>query len=145
MRTEVVIRAQPEGVWRILTDLDRYGDWNPFFVRAQGKLAPGEVLHLVMHPVGKDEKAFAPTVLEVEPGKHLAWRGRLGIPMLFDGEHRLRVEVVDAERVRFVQEERFSGVLVPFVGFEPYRLGWERMNDAIKRRAEAEATPPRAP
>jgi hypothetical protein len=138
MRADVVIQARPERVWGILSDLDRYGDWNPFFVQAKGKLAPGEVLHLVMQPVGKGEKAFAPKVLEVEPGKHLAWRGRLGIPKLFDGEHHLRLEVVDAGRVRLIQEEHFSGILVPFVGFEPYRLGWLRMNEAIKRRAEAQ-------
>jgi hypothetical protein len=93
-----------------------------------------------MQPVGKDAKAFSPTVLEVQPGRHLAWRGRLGVPKLFDGEHHFRVEVVDGESVRFIQEEHFSGVLVPFVGFEPYRLGWLRMNEAVKRRAEAEET-----
>jgi hypothetical protein len=137
MSADIAIDAQPSTVWRVLTDLDRYGDWNPFFTRAEGQLAPGQKLHLVMRPPGKSDTAFSPTVLEVALERHLAWRGRLGVPKLFDGEHHFRIEVLDPRRVRLVQEEHFSGLLVPFVGFEPYRLGWVRMNEALKRRAEA--------
>ena len=47
------------------------------------------------------------------------------------------VERIDCETSRFTQEEAFSGVLVPFVGFDPYIAGWRRMNSALKARAEA--------
>ncbi len=32
LHTEIDIEAPPETVWRILTDLERYGEWNPFVV-----------------------------------------------------------------------------------------------------------------
>ena len=92
MRAEVAIDAEPSTVWRVLMDLDRYGDWNPFLTHAEGRLEPGQVLHIVMRPVGKANDAFSPTVLVVEPERHLAWRGRLGVPGLFDGEHHFRLE-----------------------------------------------------
>ena len=136
MRAEVAIDASPSTVWRILTDLDRYDDWNPFFTRAEGRLEPGQVLHVAMRPVGKADTTFSPTVLEVAFERQLSWRGRLGVPGLFDGEHHFRLEPTGGRGIRLVQEEHFSGLLVPFVGFEPYRLGWVRMNVAIKRRAE---------
>ena len=137
MRAEVAIDAEPSTVWRVLMDLDRYGDWNPFLTHAEGRLEPGQVLHIVMRPVGKANDAFSPTVLVVEPERHLAWRGRLGVPGLFDGEHHFRLEPSGGRRIRLVQDEHFSGLFVPFVGFEPYHLGWIKMNEAIKRRAEA--------
>jgi hypothetical protein len=138
MRAEVEINAPPARVWSILQDLDGYESWNPFFIRAKGKLTPGETVELVLKPVGKSAQGFSPKVLEVEAERHICWRGRLFIPLLFDGTHHLRIEVIDPQRVRFVQEEDFSGIFVPFVGFEPYRQGWERMNAALKHKAESE-------
>jgi hypothetical protein len=134
----VEINAPPARVWQILQDLDGYQSWNPFFVQAKGKLTPGKNVDLVLKPVGKSPQGFSPKVLEVESERHICWRGRLFIPLLFDGTHHLRIQVIDAKRVRFVQEEDFTGIFVPFVGFEPYRKGWQQMNVALKQKAESE-------
>lgn len=143
MEADIVIRARPERVWSVLTDLDAYPEWNPFFVQAKGKLATGETLQLLMQPVGKSQQDFSPKVLSVDAHRALCWRGRLFLPFLFDGEHQMRIEVVDEQQVRFTQYEEFSGLFVPFVGFGPYREGWARMNEALKKRAEApEASSP---
>ena len=80
-----------------------------------------------------------PTVLEAAPSEELRWVGHLGIPGLFDGEHRFRIEPLGTNRVRFVQEEQFRGLLVPLV-FRfiegGTRQGFEAMNQALKARAE---------
>jgi hypothetical protein len=102
-----------------------------------------------MQPVGKGAQSFSPHVLELQAGRRVVWRGRLLMPGLFDGRHVFTIERRGASGSRFTQEESFGGILVPFVGFEPYRVGWERMNRALKSRAEALAaarpTPPSAP
>lgn len=36
-------------------------------------------------------------------------------------------------------------MLVSFVGYEPYRLGFEKMNEALRRRALEDAEPPIEP
>jgi hypothetical protein len=123
-------------VWAVASDLAQYPCWNPFFTSARGKLAPGEELALSMQPVGKSAQAFSPVVTEVEAGKRFSWRGRLVMPGLFDGTHHFVVEPLAGGRTRFTQTEDFSGILVPFVGFSPYEAGWERMNRALKARAE---------
>lgn len=41
LRTEIEIKAPPEKVWEILTDLARYPEWNPFFHHAVGTLKVG--------------------------------------------------------------------------------------------------------
>lgn len=137
LHSEVVIHAPPERVWSVLTDLAAYPEWNPFFVNAEGELVVGESLELTMQPVGKDQQSFSPKLLVFELGRKLVWRGRLWIPWLFDGTHTFSIERIDAQRVRFTQHEDFAGMFVPFAGFEPYHEGWELMNAALKRRAEA--------
>jgi hypothetical protein len=136
MRSDVTIKASPERVWGILTDVQRYPEWNPFFVRATGQLRPDESLDVTMQPVGKDAQSFSPKVLDVRPGRRLTWRGRLVMPGLFDGTHYFMLEPLCDGRVRFVQLEHFSGLLVPFASFDPYRQGWLKMNQALKERAE---------
>jgi hypothetical protein len=137
----IEIDASPEATWSAVTDLAAYGEWNPFLVAASGDLRPGSRLTLTMKP-GKRTMTFRPTVLAHEPGQRLTWRGRLGLPRLFDGEHELRVEPRDGGRSRFVQQERFSGILVPFLGtlLRDTEAGFEQMNRALKRRLEAGAT-----
>jgi len=66
------------------------------------------------------------------------WRGSLPIPGLFVGAHRFEIGPVGAG-VRLEQSERFSGMLVPFVGnvLRATELGFRNMNEALKARAEA--------
>lgn len=137
MRASIDIDAPPERVWAVVTDVEHYKDWNPFLTAGRGSVAEGAALELTMSPVGRPPRTFSPTVLEVKTPRRLVWRGRLVMPGLFDGTHRLIVESLDAGRTRFTQEETFRGLLVPFVGFEPYLAGWRRMDEALKARAEA--------
>jgi hypothetical protein len=137
MQASIDIKAPPQNVWALVVDVERYKDWNPFFTEGHGPVADGATLRLTMKPVGQSPKNFSPTVLNVNPGESLVWRGRLLLPGLFDGTHHLIVERISAVETRFTQEETFSGVLVPFVGFDPYLAGWRRMNEALKVRAEA--------
>ena len=136
---EISIGSPPEVVWEILTDLDAYGSWNPFLVEARGKTEPGEKLTIT----GKaTEKGFTfhPRVTESVPGRRLAWVGKLGgVPGLFTGEHRHELEKTP-EGTRYTQSEIFSGILVPFTGkvIAATEAAFERMNEALKARAEGE-------
>ncbi|HYU57408.1 MAG TPA: SRPBCC domain-containing protein [Actinomycetota bacterium] len=141
IRTEIEIGASVQRVWSVLTDLEDFGEWNPFIVRADGELLPGERLVLTMRLPGRRARTFRPTVLAHDPNRELRWLGRLGIPGIFDGEHAHRVQALPDGRTRYVQEEGFRGILVPFVGgiLRATEEAFRGMNEALKTRAEAQS------
>lgn len=141
LSTEIEIDAPAAVVWEILMDFDRYGEWNPFIKRIHGEAREGATLEVdLLQAEGGKPMAFRPTVVRCEPGRELAWLGRLMVPKIFDGEHHLTLDPLGEDRVRFRQWERFGGVLVPFLGGMlegKTRPAFERMNRALKERAEA--------
>ena len=65
LHTEIDIDAPPDIVWAVLTDLERYPDWNPFVVSAEGRTVVGERLTNRLEPPGGTAMTFKPTVTEV--------------------------------------------------------------------------------
>jgi hypothetical protein len=139
---EIEIDASPEAVWAVLADTASYPDWNPFVRRLEGELREGERLEARIAPPGGREMTFKPVVQAAEPGRELRWLGRLLLPRLFDGEHSFRLEPLEGGRTRFVQSERFSGLLVPLLrsSLAKTERGFEVMNAALKERVEARPT-----
>jgi hypothetical protein len=139
LRTEIEIDAPPAAVWRALTDFAAFPDWNPYIREANGDLRVGGKLRVRLQPLGSREFTFKPTVVAHDENRELRWVGHLGIPGLFDGEHSFRLEPIEGSRTRFVQSERFKGILVPLLARSldrDTRRGFEEMNRALKQRAE---------
>jgi hypothetical protein len=139
LHSEIEIAAPPDSVWAVLTDFGSYEEWNPFIRRIRGELREGARLEVRIEPPGGRAMTFRPTVLAVRPERELRWLGRLLAPGIFDGEHRFTLEPLDGDRTRFVQAERFGGILVRAFGstLDKTKLGFEQMNAALKERAEA--------
>lgn len=139
IRTEIEIDAPAERVWGILTDFAAFPTWNPFVTQIEGKAAVGERLSVSIQPPGSKGMRFAPTVLEATPNKELRWMGRLLLPGIFDGEHTFRIEALGINKVRFIQEEKFQGVLVSLFAKNldsGTPAGFTAMNQALKAHAE---------
>src|SRR3712207_2871096 len=143
LSAEVDIRATPERVWQVLTDLAAYPEWNPFIVRAEGVVGPGHRLTLRMQPVGGRAMTLRPRLVTVAMNRELRWRGTLGMPGLMDAEHTFELQP-HAGGTRLIHQETFRGVLVPLVARSLDRNtlpAFVAMNEALKQRAE---NPPRA-
>lgn len=137
--TSIPINAPPERVWHLLTDFASFPRWNPFIRRASGEPREGAQLEVYLQPSGAKGMTFRPRVLKAEPNRELRWLGHFLIPGLFDGEHIFTIEPLEAGRVRFVQREIFTGILVPlFMRWlsKDTRRGFEEMNLTLKSRAE---------
>ena len=132
------IAASPTRVWQVLTDIPAYPSWNPTITALVGKLEPGATVENV-EGTGEDRMVFWPRVLIVAPGRELAWRGRLwGVPLLFVATHDFRLEPI-VGGTRFVQSERFRGVLLWWFDVRTLLPGFAAMNAALARRAQGNA------
>jgi hypothetical protein len=136
--SSIDIAAPAERVWEVLVDFAAFPGWNPFITQAEGRLEVGGRLTLRMQPVGGSAVILRPTVVEVVDGQRLRWRGRLGVPRLFDADHLFTVEP-RAAGSRLEQQEQFTGLLVPFLKRSLDRgtlPAFQAMNAALKARAE---------
>ena len=139
--TDIIIDSPAEKVWGILTDFENFEKWNPFIQVNGGKAEIGSKLDVLMQPPGYKEMAFNPEVLRVDEMHELRWRGKLWFRGLFDGEHVFRIEILDESRTRFIQCERFRGILAPMLirlMGKNVQKGFEAMNTSLKKESEKE-------
>jgi hypothetical protein len=139
IRTEVIIKATPAEVWKVLTDFNRYPEWNPFITSLNGVAAKGEKLVARIEPPKGSAMTFKPTVLSANTNKELRWLGHLLFPGLFDGEHIFELYENTDGTTTFVQREEFRGILVPLFSkmLDTKTLaGFEMMNKQLKQRVE---------
>lgn len=140
--TAIEIETPAERVWQILTDFAAYPAWNPFIRSIEGAVRPGARLKVRIQPSGARAMTFRPSVLAVDVGRELRWRGRLLLPGIFDGEHSFVIQPLTAGTTLLRHSERFTGLLVPLLRHSLDRdtkRGFDEMNLALKARAEAEA------
>ncbi|WP_430612073.1 SRPBCC family protein [Flavobacterium sp. JP2137] len=135
IETQIIIAAPPETVWRILTDFQRYPQWNPFIKSLSGAVAVGNTIKIEL-----PDMTFSPKVLVFDENRELQWRGKLLIKGLFDGEHRFVLEALPDGATRFLHSETFSGCLVPLFKnklINDTTKGFEAMNSQLKSIAES--------
>jgi hypothetical protein len=137
--SEVTIDASSEAVWRILTDVQRYPQWNPYIREVHGKLAPGEPIDFRFALFWRITLPAQARVLAAVEGHELRWAGHLLWDGLFRAEHYHIIEPISERAARFAHGERFSGVLMLVLG--PFLRVWapgryRAVNLALKQRAE---------
>ena len=139
LHTEITISATPEKVWSVFSDFASYPEWNPFVIRLEGEVAPGNTIAIQLQPPNGKQMGFRPKVLKYEAAKELRWKGRLLMPGIFDGEHFFQLEALPDGSTKFIQGEKFSGMLVPFLKkmLTDTGQGFNSLNQALKKRVEA--------
>ena len=88
LRTDIEIQASPERVWQILTNLDKWPEWNPFIHHAVGKAQVGDTVDVTFRSASK-EMTLHCLVIKAEPNRELCWKYHVVLPGLFRGEHSL--------------------------------------------------------
>ena len=137
--TEILINARPEKVWDVLMDFEGHSSWNPFILSISGSPVVGDKIQVFLKPEGSKGMKFEPEVQIVERNKCFQWQGKLFVKGLFDGQHRFELEAVGEHQTRFIQSEKFGGILV---GMLKKMLdngtvqGFRKMNEALKKRVE---------
>ena len=103
----IAIEASAAQVWAVLSDTERYTDWNPFTQRVKGKLEVGEIVRLKVRLGGRDVRTKH-RVSAVVDNERICWKV-LGAPgWLLGGERCQVIETVEVAEDDAQAVERLS-------------------------------------
>ncbi len=114
----------------MLTEVDRYDEWNPHITRASGRVEEGATVDL-QYTHGEAEA----DVLIVRPLQKIEWRSRTIAPGVLDLEQIFRVIPERPGSFHVVQDVRIEGVLALVSDLDDERAGLQAMLAAIARVA----------
>ena len=136
METEIVFDAPKEKVWEVLTQTEKYSEWNPFITSIKGEMKQGAQLTTVKVNNGT-ETSFTPIITMFKENETLEWLGS-GLGGMFKGSHYFKLTEVNG-KTNMLHGENFSGLLsgliMQMIG-EDTHANFELMNEAMKKRVE---------
>ncbi|WP_150294156.1 SRPBCC domain-containing protein [Sphingobium estronivorans] len=98
-------------VWEILTDLPRYGEWNPFCVSAQSTLEMGAAVHMRLVNYA-NPGSLAPNceyVCAFEPGRLLSWELPDSEAWPYPARRDQMIEALGPDKCRYQSTDAFFG------------------------------------
>ncbi len=137
-RNEIEIHATAEQVWQVMTDLEKYPEWNPLLYRGSGIVEVGEIVKVSAKTATKDME-FVCEVVKVDPYREFAWKFHVIHPILFRGIHIFQIESLGDQKVKFIDREQFEGLLLPMQAKDLTTNGLDamvEMGKALKKRLE---------
>jgi hypothetical protein len=138
------IAAPPATVWAVLTDLDRYPEWNPFVVACRSTLQPGSPIVMRVRVFPGFAQPQTETIVAHDPGRFLSYGvGPMALGILTSRRSHA-VTPLGADRTRYESRFALDGWLAPVVQAVLGRrleAGFAAMTAAIKARAESGRAP----
>jgi hypothetical protein len=143
IRTEIEIDAPAAKVWQVLTNFSDYGSWNPVITSINGVPEVGTTINFKIQAApGIEIPIPMCEILTASAATgELRWKGP-AIPLASDilsGEHYFIVQEINANQVRFLHGEDFtglaSGLLKPLLE-QRLHDSYSEMNRALKSRCE---------
>jgi uncharacterized protein YndB with AHSA1/START domain len=134
----IEVNAPATAVWQAITDLPRYGEWNPFCLAARSTLKPGETIEMTVQLTSKPQKVVE-WMKEFVPGLRFAYSMK---PIPLGALSSLRsheVEPLGNGRARYRSYFELKGWMMPLVRalYGPnLERGFGSMTEAVGRRSE---------
>ena len=135
----VEIAAPPGLVWDVITDLARYGEWNPFVVACRSTLVPGDPIVMRVRLVPWLVQPQREIVFEHVAGVRLCYGLDGGTFGAIASRRCHELEALGSSRTRYRSRFQLAGWLAPVVrALLGHRLehGFHAMTTAIRDRAQ---------
>jgi len=107
----VEIEAPAALVWEILVDLPRYGEWNPFCVRAESTLEMGAPVKMSLVDYANPGR-LVPNVEHIcafEPGRMISWELKYDPAWPYPARRDQIITPLGDQRCRYVSTDAFTG------------------------------------
>lgn len=138
----VEIDAPAALIWEILTDLPRYGEWNPFCIAAESTLEMGAPVHMTLKSYTEPNATFpnCEYVCAFEPEKLLSWQLPYDDAWPYPARRDQIIEALGPARCAYHSTDAFLGDtgihVMRFCG--PWvKRAFDDTAQALKARAEA--------
>lgn len=107
----VDIAAPAQQVWDILCDMPRYGEWNPFCVRAESTLEMGAPVHmtLVNYAVPGTLIPNCEYICALEPGHLISWEMKHSAAWPYAARRDQLIEATGPATCRYLSTDAFLG------------------------------------
>lgn len=136
---DLEVNAPAETVWQVITDFDKYPEWNPFLEACESTLKPGDPIHVTVH-LGKQVRRETEYIIECTPGKGFAYRMKPPPLGMLRSRRSHEIVPIDDQRCTYRSRFRLEGWLAPVVqAFMGKHLlaGFNGMSEGIRMRAES--------
>ena len=128
---EIEIAAPPEAVWAVLTDTERYAEWNPTQVEVRGAHAVGSQLVAVFDAPEIKPFEVQLTVSEMDSPRLLRQGG--GVPGIITFDHRWTISPTEHGSL-VVQHEVDRGIYLLFWDSSWIEPAYKRASEALRDR-----------
>ncbi len=136
LRTEVHINAPIGEVWKVLTDIEHWTDWNPTVKHASGTASVGSRLQITIDGGSERDTKYQPVVLESNAPTSFRWRAKMMGGLMFKNDRVFQLSEHDAGTL-LVHKEEFGGLMVPMAWKKLSAFvvpSLEKMNQALKEK-----------
>ena len=135
---EVEINAPLDTVWEVITDLPRYGDWNPFVVQCESTLKVGEPINMQVKLFSKPQ-AQQEFIFKHVPKQFLSYGLDGGSLRAIVSDRWHEVKALGPNRTQYRSHFELSGWLMPLVRAlmrSKLEIGFRGMTQGIKTQSE---------
>jgi hypothetical protein len=132
------IDAPAAVVWEVLTDLPRYGEWNPFVIECRSTLVPGDAIDLRVKLRTKPQNQRE-WMTEMVAGKRFAYRMKPFPLGALSSRRSHQLEDLGGGRTRYRSHMELAGWLMPLVRAllgPNLEHGFSSMSAAVRSRSE---------
>ena len=140
IRTDPIqINAPIDVVWTVLTEVDRYGEWNRFTPQVQTDFSIGSPAHLTVR-MGPTRFRMTEYVCAFERPRLIAWQTEFGAHWLLRAVREQHLNPVDETSCSYYNSDTLTGVVAPMVSvcWGGYmRRGFVDVAEGLKAQAEA--------
>ena len=129
------IKASPDKVWALMTNVSDFPRWNSTIKSMDGKIGMGEVVKLVATIA--PTRSFNLKVIEFVPKKRMVWTDEKTNPM-FRGVRTYTLTPKADGSTDFTMSEVYTGLMLPMIAgsLPDFRPTFEQYLSDLKQEAE---------
>lgn len=140
IESEIEISAPADKVWSVITNIEKWSDFNSAINASRGAASLGSAHSVTMRGEnpGEDGPTYAPKIISFEDEKSYRWRAVMGAGIIFTNDKVFELQATDNGTL-LKHKEVFNGMMLPLMkGFmqEGVPPILDEMNQAFKSEAE---------